>query len=88
MQNYSSYPTPNQLCLASTYCANDDNDIMIVTSNCTNTVEHHVNVMQITPTHVVADTGATSIFVMASAPADNIPMVTKPYTSASPIAKR
>jgi hypothetical protein len=34
--------------------------------------------MQIAPTHAVADTGATSIFVMAGAPADNICMATKP----------
>jgi hypothetical protein len=34
--------------------------------------------MQIAPTHAVADTGATSIFVMAGTPANNICMATKP----------
>jgi hypothetical protein len=77
MQTYSLYPTPNQLCLASTYCAKDDNNVMIVASNCASAVKHHANAMQIGPTHAVANTGATSIFIMAGAPANNICMVTK-----------
>jgi hypothetical protein len=34
--------------------------------------------MQIAPTHAVANTGTTSIFVMAGAPANNIHVATKP----------
>jgi hypothetical protein len=34
--------------------------------------------MQIAPTHAVADTSATSVFVVAGTPAKNICMATKP----------
>jgi hypothetical protein len=34
--------------------------------------------MQIAPTHVVADTGATLVFVMSGTPAKNIRVVTMP----------
>jgi hypothetical protein len=64
-QLYSLYPTPDQLCLASTHCANDNDNITIIASNCTTSGEHHANAMQIASMHVVADTGATSVFVMA-----------------------
>ena len=36
-----------------------------------------MNAMQIASTHAVADTGATSVFVMAGAPVKNIRMATK-----------
>jgi hypothetical protein len=88
MQNYSSYPTPNQLCLALTYCADNDDDITIVASNCTKTVKHQANVMQIAPTHAVANTGTMAIFVMAGAPADNIHMETKPIHISLPDGKK
>jgi hypothetical protein len=86
-QFYSSYPTPNQLCLALTHCAGNNEDITIVASNCTTLVKHHANVMKITSTHVVADTGATSVFVMAGAPANNIRMATKPIHISLPDGK-
>jgi hypothetical protein len=85
---YSLYPTPNQLCLASAYCAEDDNDVMIVASNCASAVEHHANAMQIAPTHAVANTGTTSIFIMAGAPTDNIRVVTKPIHISFPDGKK
>ena len=88
MQTYSLYPTPNQLCLASTYCAKDDNDVTIIASNCVSAVKHHVNAMGIAPTHAVADTGATSIFIMAGAPADNIRMAMKPIHISLPNGKK
>jgi hypothetical protein len=44
--------------------------------------------MQIAPTHAVADTGATSIFVMADAPTDNICMATKPIHITLPNGKK
>jgi hypothetical protein len=77
-QYYTLYPTPNLLCLTSTHCASDDNNKLIVTLNCAASIQHHVNGMQIAPTHAVADTGAMLVFVMAGAPAKNIRMATKP----------
>jgi hypothetical protein len=71
-QFYSLYPTPNQLFLASTHCANDDNDITIIASNFTTSKKHLANAMQIASTHAVVNTGATSVFVMACTPAKNI----------------
>jgi hypothetical protein len=87
-QFYSLYPTPNHLCLASTHCANNDDNIIIVASNCTTSGEHHANAMQIALMHAVANTGATSVFVMAGTPAKNIPMVTKPIQISFPDGKR
>ncbi len=71
-QFYSLYPTPNQLCLPLTHCANNEEDISIAASNCTTSREHHMNAMQIASTHAVADTDAMSVFVMAGAPAKKI----------------
>jgi hypothetical protein len=44
----------------------DNNNITVLTSNCT--TAHHAGAMLIKPPHVVADTGATSIFIMDSTP--------------------
>ncbi len=82
------YPTPNQLCLALTSCAQDDADVTIVASNCASAVDHHANAMQIAPTHAVADTGAKSIFVMAGAPANNILVAKKPIHISLPDGKK
>ncbi len=87
-QTYLWYPTPNQVCLASTHCAKDDDDVTILASNCASAVEHHANAMRIAPTHAVADTGATSIFIMAGAPANNICMATKPIHISLPDGKK
>jgi hypothetical protein len=87
-QFYSLYPTPIQLCLASTHCVADSDDITIIASNCTTSGEHHANAVQITLTHVVANTGATSVFVMAGAPAKNIRMATKPIQISLPNGKK
>ncbi len=87
-QSYSLYPAPNKLCLPLTYYTDDDNNITIVASNCTTTVEHHANAMQIALTHAVADTGATSIFVIAGAPANNIHVATKPIHISLPDGKK
>jgi hypothetical protein len=40
--------------------------------------------MEITSTHAIADTGATSVFLMAGAPAKNIRMATKPIQISLP----
>ncbi len=72
MQNYSSYPTQINLSLTSAECADNNNDITVGASNCTSTTKQHANAMSIAPTHAIADTGATSIFVMAGTPPNNI----------------
>jgi hypothetical protein len=87
-KTYSLYPTPNQLCLALAYCAEDDDNVTIVASNCASAVKHQANTMQIAPTHAVANTGATSIFIMAGAPANNIHMATKPIHISLPNGKK
>jgi hypothetical protein len=87
-QIYSLYPTPTQCCLASTYGAEGDEDVTIVASNCASAVENHVNAMQIAPTHAMADTGATSIFVMTGAPVDNICVAKKPIHISLPDGKK
>jgi hypothetical protein len=46
-----------------------DNDVTVLASNCTTT--QHASAMLINPTYVVADTGATSVFIMDSIPTKN-----------------
>ena len=56
------------------------NDITVVASNCATATPHLANAMCINPTHAIADTGATSVFVIAGAPAHNIHAATNPIT--------
>ncbi len=88
MQNYSLYPTQINLSLASAECADNDDDITVLASNCTSTTKQHANTMSIAPTHGIADTGATSIFVMAGTPADNIRNATHPIHISLPDGKK
>jgi hypothetical protein len=88
MQNYSSYPTQINLSLTSAECADDNDDITVVASNCTSTPKQHANAMSIAPTHAIADTGATSIFVMAGTPAHNICNATHPIHISLPDRKK
>jgi hypothetical protein len=88
MQNYSSYPTQINLSLTSAEWVDDNNDITVVASNCTSTTEQHANAMNIAPTHAIADAGATSIFVMAGTPADNIRDATHPIHISLPDGKK
>jgi hypothetical protein len=74
--------------LASTYCAKDDDDVTIIAYNCASAVKHHANMMQIVPTHAVANTGTTSIFIMAGAPANNICVAMKPIHISLPDGKK
>jgi hypothetical protein len=57
---------------------------MIVTLNCTASIQHQANVMQIATTHAVADTGTMLVFVMAGTPANNICMAPKPIQISLP----
>ncbi len=47
----------------------DDNDVTVLASNCT--TPYHAGAMLINPTHAVANTGATFIFIMDSIPTKN-----------------
>ncbi len=86
---YSSYPTPNHVCMSShNNIKDDDEDIPVVASNCTTTVPHLANAMCIDPTHTIADTGATSVFVMAGAASHNIRLVKNPITISLPNGKQ
>ncbi len=88
MKKYSLCPTQINLSLTSAECADDDDDITVIASNCTSTTEQHANAMSIAPTHAIADTGATSIFVMAGTPADNIRDATHPIHISLPDRKK
>jgi hypothetical protein len=55
---------------------------MINASNCAALTQQHANAMQFAPTHVVADTGATLIFVMMGAPAKTLALQLRPFKSA------
>ncbi len=88
MKNYSLYPTQINSSLTSAECADDNDDITVIASNGTSTTEQHANTMSIAPTHAIADTGATSIFVMAGTPADNICNATHPIHISLPDGKK
>ena len=85
---YSLYPNPNHVCLPSHNNIGGDNNITVVTSNCTTSGLHNANAMRINPTHAIANTGATSIFVMAEAPAHNICLAKNPITISLPGGKQ
>jgi hypothetical protein len=88
-QYYSAYPTQTQLCFTAAYPSFDDDEVTVVVSNCTTSVPHHqANALTIAPTHAIADTGATSIFIMAGAPANNICVACNPINISLPDGKR
>jgi hypothetical protein len=47
----------------------DGKDVTVFASNCT--TAHHVGAMLIKPSHVVANTGATSVFIIDGTPTKN-----------------
>ncbi len=47
----------------------DEDNITVLASNCT--TAYHAGAMLIKPSHVVADTGATSVFIMDGTPTKN-----------------
>ena len=69
-------------------CTHDDDDMTVIVSNCTGPDHHYAHAMGIAPTHAIADTGATSIFVMAGSPANNIRTVTHPIHISLPDGKK
>jgi hypothetical protein len=54
----------------------DDNDVTVLASNCT--TAHHAGPMLINPTHAVANTGATSIFILEGIPTKNKQLIAHP----------
>ena len=66
----------------------DDDDITIVASNYRPATPHLANAMCSDPTHPIADTGATSVFIIAGALAHNIHMATNPITISLPNGKQ
>ncbi len=94
----SSYPT--QLDVAALiFAVNNDNNNTVVPSNCSQkhssansaqtTPEHqHYANMLIDVLHAIADTGATSIFVMEGTPMENIKPTMSPITINLPDGER
>ena len=68
--------------------ATNNNDIMVVNSNCDSSTDLHATAMNIAPHHTIANTGAMSIFVMAGTPADNIRNATHPIHISLPYGKK
>jgi hypothetical protein len=54
---------------ASTVSPSDDNEVTVLASNCT--AAHHAGAMLIKPSHLVAITGVTTIFIMDGTPTKN-----------------
>ncbi len=93
-------PYPTQLdIVASIFVEDNDNDNTVVASNCSqkhssaNSAQtapehqHYAN-MLIEVSHAIADTGATSIFVMEGKPMENIKPTISPITINLPDGKR
>ena len=76
----------NLTCITDTVM--DDDDHTVITSNCDDHVRHHANAMNIAPHHAIADIGATSIFIMAGTPVNNIRKTNKPIHSSLPDGKQ
>jgi hypothetical protein len=99
----SSYPTQLHVA-ASIFADESEDDITIIASNCsrthsaahsTNTIstkiapeqQHYAN-MLIKMSYAIADTGATSIFVMEGTPMDNVQLTAHPITINLPDDKK
>jgi hypothetical protein len=76
------------MCLTLAHCDADSNDKTIVPLNCIASTQHRANAIQTAPTHAVADTGATLVFVMAGATVKNIPMAMKPIQISLPDGRK
>ena len=100
----SSYPTHLTQVAAPNFANNDDDDSTIIASNCSSThsaakctitiprkvtPEHqdYAN-MLIKMSHAIADTGATSIFVMEGTPMENVQPTAHPITINLPDGKK
>jgi hypothetical protein len=70
--------------------ANNDNEpVVILNSSATRQcLSEQVHAMIIKPTHAVADTGATSVFVMEGTPCKNLRLAENPITFSLPDGKK
>ena len=100
----SSYPMPLPQVAASHFENDDDDDSTIIASNCSSTHsaakctsaiprklepehQHYANIL-IKMSHAIADTGATSIFVMEGTPMENVQPTAHPITINLPDGKK
>ena len=80
------YPTQSTSQIAAFAPQHDDDDITIFTSNCTATYKklEFANAITLAMTHAIADTGATSIFIMKGTPVKNLRKSNNPITISLP----
>jgi hypothetical protein len=84
---YLSYPTQNIIVAVSIVGVVDDGNEPAVILNSSATrqcLSEQVHAMMIKPTHAVADTGATSVFVMEGTPCKNLRLAENPITFSLP----
>jgi hypothetical protein len=74
---YSLDPTqPYASYVAANTTPTEDDNVTVLASNCT--TAQHAKAMLIKPMHTVANTGATSVFIMDSIPTKNKRLATHP----------
>ena len=75
------YPTQSTSHIAA-FAPNDDDDTTIITSNCKTKYKQLecANAITIAKSHAIADTGATSIFIMKGTPVKNLRKSDNPIT--------
>ncbi len=80
------YPTQNHISQLTAFAPRDDDDATIITSNCKARCKkvECANTITIAPTHAIADTGATSIFIMKGTPVKNLRRSSDPITISLP----
>ncbi len=81
------YPTQfNSTSQLAAFAPHDNNNATIITSNCKTKYKkvECANTITIAPTHAIADTGATSIFIMKGTPVKNLRRTNNPITISLP----
>ncbi len=84
-------PYPTQYIFSSAAIDSDDDDATVVTSNTSPSppdVQHHALGLVINPSHAVADTGATSLFLTTGAPCVNKRRTLNPITVTLPDGRK
>ena len=88
----SLYPTLTLITTSITNNSNSNNDKTVVTLNLTTSQslshKHQANTMMINPTHAVADTGTTSLFVMEGTNCKSTCIAINPVTISLPDGKK
>jgi hypothetical protein len=80
------YPSQNYISQLAAFAPHDDDDATIITSNCKAKYKkvECANTIRIAPTHTIADTGATSIFIMKGTLVKNLYRTSNPITISLP----